>query len=133
LAEEVIGQSQSTILHYLFGNAVLDELATSYINNGFFEHEPLMVAPEGDHFGVLEGNRRLAALNVLLQDEDAVAAGLRFSIDEELSGETRELLLKIPIYTVANRDEARKYLGFRHIGGIVRADHCLRSLRSADA
>jgi hypothetical protein len=118
LPEEVIGESQSTILGYLFDNAVLDELATSYVNNGFFEHEPLMVAPHDGHFIVLEGNRRLAALKVLLQDEDAVAAGLRFSIDDELSNETRESLVHIPIFTVANRDEVRKYLGFRHIGGI---------------
>ena len=118
LPEEVIGGSQTTILRYLFDNAVLDELATSYVNNGFFEHEPLMAAPQDGHYIVLEGNRRLAALKVLLQDEDAVAAGLRFSIDDELSSETRESLLQIPIFTVADRNEVRKYLGFRHIGGI---------------
>lgn len=118
LPEEVIGESQSAILRYLFDNAVLDELATSYTNNGFFEHEPLMVARHDHHYIVLEGNRRLAALKILLQDEDAVAAGLRFSIDDELSSDTRESLLHIPIFTVANRDEVRKYLGFRHIGGI---------------
>jgi hypothetical protein len=118
LPEDVIGQSQSTILRYLFDNAVLDELATSYVNNGFFQHEPLMVASSDHGYVVLEGNRRLAALKVLLQDEDAVAAGLRFSIDDELTTEVRESLLQIPIFTVANRDEVRKYLGFRHIGGI---------------
>jgi hypothetical protein len=118
LPEEVIGKSQSTILHYLYENAVLDELATSYVNNGFFEHEPLMVAPDDGRYVVLEGNRRLAALKVLLQDEDAVAAGLRFSIDDELTSEVRKSLLSLPIFTVADRDEVRKYLGFRHIGGI---------------
>ncbi len=70
LPEEVIGESQSAILRYLFDNAVLDELATSYTNNGFFEHEPLMVARDDHHYVVLEGNRRLAALKILLQDEE---------------------------------------------------------------
>ena len=123
LPEDIRETSQPEILEYLFESAVLDELARSYIDNGFFAHEPLIVTPHEDEPGawvVLEGNRRLAALKVLLRDEDtqAVEDALSFDFEDELSAEDRADLLAVPAFPVASRDEVRKYLGFRHIGGI---------------
>jgi hypothetical protein len=50
---------------------VLDEIANSYIESGgFWTHEPLIVVPEelygANRLVVVEGNRRLAALKLLL-------------------------------------------------------------------
>lgn len=118
LPEELQGSSQPKILAYLYGNAVLEELARSYLNNGFFPHEHLIVTPEGDSYIALEGNRRLAAVKILLEDDDAQEAELRFELDDEMSDEVRASLLQLPIFSVADRSEVRKYLGFRHIGGI---------------
>ena len=118
LPEELQGGSQPEILIYLFENAVLDELARSFINNGFFQHEPLIVTPEAGKFVALEGNRRLAAIKVLLQDGDAEEAELSFEFEDELTDETRRGLLELPTWVVESRRAVQKYLGFRHIGGI---------------
>ena len=57
--------SQEDILD-LMRNWVLDELAVSYIESGFWTHEALLVVEEKvngkPRFVVIEGNRRLAAL-----------------------------------------------------------------------
>jgi hypothetical protein len=119
LPEEFQHASQPSILGYLYTNANLDELARSYIDNGFFQHEQLVVVPHGDDFAVLEGNRRLAAVKVLLEDADTLEAGVSFALDGELTPERRnELERPLPAFVVPDREEVRKYLGFRHIGGI---------------
>jgi hypothetical protein len=118
LPEEVHGGSQVKILEYLQENAVLEELARSYLNNGFFQHEHLIATPDGDSFVALEGNRRLAAVKILLEDDDAKEAELRFDLDEEMTEEVKASLLTLPVFVAPDRAAVRKYLGFRHIGGI---------------
>lgn len=118
LPEELQGRSQPEILEYLSANAGLEELARSYVNNGFFQHEHLIVTPDDGEYVVLEGNRRLAALKILLEDDDAQEADLAFTLDEQLNKGDREDLLVLPVFVVDSREEVRKYLGFRHIGGI---------------
>src|SRR5262249_22968399 len=113
LPEELQSASQPSILEYLYENANLDELARSYLDNGFFQHEHLVVVRDGDVFTVLEGNRRLAALKVLLGDDDATEADVLLGLEEELSVERRaELEEPLPAFIVPDRDEVRKYLGF---------------------
>jgi hypothetical protein len=118
LPEELHGRPQPEILGYLYANAGLDELARSYINNSFFQHEHLIIAPDEGGYVVLEGNRRLAALKILLEDDDAQEAELAFALDEQLNEDDREALFDLPVFIVDSREEVRKYLGFRHIGGI---------------
>src|SRR5260370_35436680 len=45
------------------------ELIPSFLENGFIDYEPLVVRAEGDHYVVVEGNRRLAALRHILSRE----------------------------------------------------------------
>lgn len=118
LPEELQGSTQPKILEYLYANTVLEELARSYLNNGFFQHEHLIVTPDNGSYVVLEGNRRLAALKILLEDDDAQEAGLGFALDEEFTAGIRDTLLELPVFVVEDRSEVNKYLGFRHIGGI---------------
>jgi hypothetical protein len=118
LPEELQGGSQVKILEYLRETAVLDELARSYINNKFFPHEHLIATASNGAYIVLEGNRRLAAVKFLLEDEDAAEVDLPFDIEEEVPADVRESLLELPVFVVPDRNEVRKYLGFRHIGGI---------------
>jgi len=117
LPEHLRGGSQPKILEYLYENGVLDELARSYLNNGFFQHEHLIVTAENGSFIALEGNRRLAAVKILLEDGDAKEADLSFALGEP-TADIRATLLELPVFVVKDRDEVRKYLGFRHIGGI---------------
>lgn len=119
LPEGLQGQSQDTLLTYLADNTALDELMQSFADNGFFRHEPLIgVRRDGDRVTVLEGNRRLAALKILLGAPEAIDQGLEPVLEARLSEAVRNDLRVVPTYLVADRQDVHKYLGFRHIGGI---------------
>ena len=49
LPERLRGGSQSEHLNFLREQGVLEELAQSCLDNGFFQHEPLIVLPTDDH------------------------------------------------------------------------------------
>ena len=119
LPEEMRDASQADLLRHLFETAALEEIAESYLDNGFFAHEPLIANRDDDHYVVVEGNRRLAALMVLLELPRAQEADVSFgSLVGELSSSRRDELMTVPVFVVSDRDEVRKFLGFRHIGGI---------------
>src|SRR5712691_3317294 len=80
LPEEYHSRAESEILEYLYDEEVLEELAQSFVDNGFFQHEPLIVTEEERQLIVVEGNRRFAALAILLQLPFARAADLRFDL-----------------------------------------------------
>ena len=116
LPEGLRGASQSEILGFLHEQGVLEELAQSYLDNGFFRHEPLIVVQEhGKRYTVVEGNRRLAALKILHDSPEADDAGF-FGIDP--SSAQLETLVEIPCFLIPDRDQIHAYIGFRHIGGL---------------
>src|SRR5437764_933015 len=108
LPEELQGGSQERILEYFYDNGALEELARSFIDNGFFEHEPLLVVRADDSLAALEGNRRLAALKILLAEPEAEALGAEFDLGEIPAGRIAELR-DVPTFMIDNRDEVRKY------------------------
>lgn len=120
LAEGADVSSQSALMNLFYDNYVLEELAASYVANGFFPSEHLLVLKDENNPGgvVLEGNRRLAALKFLLHDSDAVEAGLpEYQTDDEFTVADRRALEEVPVLYVDSRDEIWAYLGFRHISG----------------
>ena len=119
LPEELQGGPQGELLTYLNNEAVLDELVRSLNDNGFFDHEPLIAHPsDRGRYVVLEGNRRLAALKVILGEPDALDQGIYPVLDSPPSKQRIAELRQVPVYVVDDRDEVHRYLGFRHIGGI---------------
>lgn len=116
LPEDLQGKSQPRILRYLYETANLFELAQSFVDNDFFAHEPL-IALKGakGKLTVVEGNRRLATLMILLQ---LPAAGDLAFPDIALSKAKKDVLSEVPCFTIKNREEVYRFLGFRHIGGI---------------
>ena len=115
LPERLRRKPQSEILAYLHQQGALEELAQSYLDNGFFQHEPLIVVPAGGEYTVVEGNRRLATLEILLGTPEA--DDLRF-ISIEPSAEQAAGLSEVPCFVVSSRDSVHPFVGFRHIGGI---------------
>ncbi len=92
----------------------LQELIDSISANGFVPLEPLIVTEEGGDLVVLEGNRRLAAVRVLLDDELRRTVGVaRKEVPAELLG----TLFELPVLEVPNREAARQLIGFKHING----------------
>lgn len=103
----------------------LEELAVSFLENGFWPQEALVVVHE-KLYGkpahvVVEGNRRLAALKLLLKARAGQPASTRWR--EIAAGATAAQLKRlererIPYVTAGNRDDVQAYLGFRHVSGI---------------
>jgi hypothetical protein len=118
LPADIQGGEEPAIIRYLWDNAALDELVQSFVDNGFFEHEPLIGVAETGGCVILEGNRRLSALKILLGEPAAADAGIEARLDQAPSSEQLRHLRHVPVYVVADREEVHKYLGFRHIGGI---------------
>lgn len=120
LPEDLIGASQSEMLVWLEETSDLEELASSMLESGYFDHEPLIVRSEsGDApYVVVEGNRRFATLSILLQLPAAREADLQFSFEIEPTADQLGRLQEVPCLVVTTDDEVRKYLGFRHIGGV---------------
>lgn len=121
LPEHLRGADQSELLEYLHASAALDELAKSFVDNGFFPHEPLIVSQpdeDGKH-DVLEGNRRLAALTILLGLPAAEqSSNVEIILDPPPTSEQLADLRSVPCVVVNDREDVRGFIGFRHIGGI---------------
>jgi hypothetical protein len=116
LPPEVNHSNEQNIIEYMLREANLLELIQSILENGYFESEPLLVAPaKNGQFTVVEGNRRLAALK-LLENPD-LSRIKQDSIKEIISSKkwNRE---KIPCISNKKRDDILNYLGYRHITGV---------------
>jgi DNA-binding transcriptional MerR regulator len=89
------------------------ELVQSISASGYFQHEPLIVAREDKRAIVIEGNRRLAAVKVLL--DGSLAEKNKWNVTP-ISAEARKALKQIPVILSSRRDSWR-YLGFKHVNG----------------
>jgi hypothetical protein len=101
----------------------LDELALSFIENGYWPQEAVLAIQENlygkKRLVVVEGNRRLAALKLL---QDAVAGKPLSRRWEELGhglARNSDLFTKVPVLRVESRSDVDAFLGFRHVTGIM--------------
>ena len=117
LPESLHEATEPQLLKFFRDREALEEIAQSYLDNGFFEHEPLIVVPaERDgRYVVVEGNRRLAALKTLHQSSEVDA--LNVVLPEDHS-EKLKLLREIPCFFITDRNKVHAYIGFRHIGAL---------------
>ena len=104
---------ETEIIRILWVAMDVRELVMSISASGFFRQEPLIVANEGGKNIVIEGNRRLAAVKLLL--EPTLAKGFDLGA-QPLSEEERLRLNELPIIR-STRREAWRYVGFKHVNG----------------
>lgn len=100
----------------------LIELIGSIGAQGYFPGEPLLVTATEDRneqFVVVEGNRRLAAVKLLL---DPSLAPVRQQTVEKLSQESGFKPEALPVIAFDTRDEILDYLGYRHVTGVKEWD-----------
>jgi hypothetical protein len=110
---------QASLARVLYEQEGIDELVPSLVQNGYFAEEPLVVVPnpagKSETYLVVEGNRRLTALKLLLD------ADLRRTIQAtdlpKLTDTQRERLLRVPCVVYNERALVLPFLGFRHITG----------------
>lgn len=106
----------------------LDELATSIVESSFWPHEALIVVDEKlkgrtTSKVVVEGNRRLAAVTMLLRAYDGQPTSPKWkSLAGRLSTEAALHLRSLPTITADQRSDVDAFLGFRHVTGIKQWD-----------
>jgi hypothetical protein len=143
LPEEAQGKSEEKLLIVLYKEFFLDELADSMAQNGYFDEEPLVAVPlnlpldledvdpsssefrdfvsrDSTELVVVEGNRRLATVKLLLDLE--LREKLRIKHWPNLSKQVIDDLAILPIIVYPRRSEVIPYLGVRHIVGIQKWD-----------
>ena len=112
---------QRALVEELYQRYDISDLLASLCNNGYFSEEPLIAIPRDvDEAGqqtytVVEGNRRLAALKILMDDDFQGIANPR--LIPEIPDSVRPTLDPVPVKIYATRDEVMPYLGVRHIAG----------------
>jgi len=89
------------------------ELVQSIAASGFFPHEALIVAEEKGKKIVIEGNRRLAAVKVLLHPALAKENGWEIPKPSKAVLQTLQTLPAIR----ESREDSWRYLGFKHVNG----------------
>ena len=104
---------ETEIIRILWDAMDVRELVMSISASGFFPQEPLIVADEGGKNVVIEGNRRLAAVKLLL--DTALVKKLAVPV-RPLDEKDRLRLNELPVIR-SSRKDAWRYLGFKHVNG----------------
>ena len=114
------GAKESTppqdLFNVLWENMALEELVISIVAHGFFSTEPLIVVEEDGKHVVVEGNRRLAAVNIV-RDISIVQGKLDTKVLARINKSVKDSLNELPVIIVPNRQEVWKFVGFKHING----------------
>ena len=120
--------TEAEIIAVLWEAMDVRELALSIAASGFFQHEPLIVASEEGLNIVIEGNRRLAAVKILL---DATLTSELSANVPEISDEAKASLKTLSCLP-STRESAWRYLGFKHVNGPAKWSSYAKSQYIAD-
>src|SRR5208283_1922648 len=116
LAEYALGSkpTQQELLKILWQKMAVDELAMSIGARGYFPHEPVFVEEDGNMLVVIEENRPVAAVLLLLDAE----ARKRLKVTDlpSISAAAADELRELPIVRTTRKD-LWQYLGFKHVNG----------------
>lgn len=128
LAEFDVGNDEADMIKILWDTMDVQELVLSIAASGYFEHEPVIVAEENGSDVVIEGNRRLAAVKLLLKPEIGKKLNAKLP---DIPDERRDSLREIPVLR-SSRKGAWRYLGFKHVNGPAKWDSYAKSKYIAD-
>lgn len=120
LPEDLTPRTQEKMIAYIASKGAIEDLMSSIGKNGFFVGEALVAyrnaADKPDQLRVIEGNRRLTAVKLLLKPS---LYANRPSIRELAeSAKHKSKLLELPVVIFQTREEVLPYLGSRHIVGV---------------
>jgi len=124
---EAAKATQETLLQILERDFDLNSIAESMIDNGYFQEEPLSAIPTaGNKRIVIEGNRRLATLKLLIQPEFRdKSRQKKYWIDA--AKRAKYDLRKVPVITYEKREDLTSFLGFRHVAGTLKWDPLMKA------
>ena len=120
--------TESEVIQLLWEAMGVRELALSIAASGYFQNEPLIVASENGRNVVIEGNRRLAAVKILLDDNlaETLAADV-----PKISPPDQAALNELPCVP-GDRESSWRYLAFKHINGPAKWSSYAKSQYIAD-
>lgn len=93
----------------------VEEIILSLHHSGYFKNDPLIAIPNGSKYTVIEGNRRLAAIKVIV--EFPKYEKFYPKILPEPTEEVKARLQHIPVVVEASRQNAWQFIGFKHVNG----------------
>lgn len=105
--------TEPDIIKILWESMDVRELVMSIAAAGYLSHEPLVITEEDAKYVVIEGNRRLAAVKLLLNPTSDLYRNFKIP---EITEEARESLQHLPAI-LSTRRGAWQYLGFKHVNG----------------
>ena len=125
LREEQHNSSQTELLEVMTDWG-LEEIAASIVENGFWAQEALLVVRENlepkakqPSIVVVEGNRRLAAVKLLLAAHAGNPCSPKWKeLASDLTKPAVEKLGRLPTIEAGGRKDVDAFLGFRHVTGI---------------
>lgn len=106
--------NQDEITKVLWQDRAVNELVDSIASSGYWEHEELFAAKEDGKLVVIEGNRRLAAVKLLTDEQLRNRLGI--SGIPSLNKKDLESLVTLPVIT-CSREDVWQYIGFKHVNG----------------
>lgn len=113
-------KSEEDIIKVLWDNMAVNEIVMSILANGFFENEAMYAIKENGKVVIVEGNRRLAAVKAILNPELIKGmAKYTYRITEQLK---QQLSTSLPVIVLDKREDAWRYIGFKHVNGAVKWD-----------
>ena len=120
LPEDLKPRTQEKMIAYIASKGAIEDLMSSIGKNGFFLGEALVAyrnkKDKGDVLRVIEGNRRLTAVKLIL---DPSLYPARSSIkDLAAAAKNKSKLGLLPVVVFDTREEVLPYLGSRHIVGV---------------
>lgn len=113
-------KSEEDIIKVLWDNMAVNEIVMSILANGFFENEAMYAIRDNGQVVIVEGNRRLAAVKAILNPE-LVKGMAKYAnrITEQLK---QQLSTSLPVIVLDKREDAWRYIGFKHVNGAVKWD-----------
>lgn len=123
LRKDEEGQREDALIAVMLDRFKIEEVAESIIAAGWLEQDPLIAVEEADDTLVIEGNRRLTAVKLLV--EPSLAPTNRQSrwraLSAAVSDETRDAIKRLRVRIYPGRDDpaVSAYIGFRHVTGVL--------------
>jgi hypothetical protein len=123
LRQEEEGVDQPELIRIMLARFKIEEIAESILAAGWLEQDPLIAVEEAGRIRVIEGNRRLTAVKLLLDPRQAPKARqARWnSLSSELDDQVRQSItaLRVRVYQSRDDPEVSSYIGFRHVTGVL--------------
>lgn len=111
---------EKDIINILWDEMAVNEIVMSILAHGFFENEAMYAVVEQNVLVVVEGNRRLAAVKAILQPDLINNSGMN-KFKNKITDQLREQLeTNLPVIVLKNREEAWRYIGFKHVNGAAK-------------